>query len=194
MKKLFIVILLLISINAFSQQSYIGTTTIKASTRLRNQPSSSGEVITTIKKNKTIKVLKYSGDSYWQVEYKNEIGFVNDVTLVITEEMNKAIKEDEGKKVLSELKQKQDILAAQQKKRAERKEKLAEKYGVLNANFILNGKLFTGMTKEMVIESIGKPDDINKTTGPWGVHEQWVYDKKNMYVYFENGKLTSWQE
>ena len=48
------------------------------------------------------------------------------------------------------------------------------------------------MTPRMVIESIGSPNDINKSTGSWGVHEQWVY--RNKYLYFENGKLTSWQE
>jgi hypothetical protein len=39
--------------------------------------------------------------------------------------------------------------------------------------------------------SIGKPEDINKSEGSYGTNEQWVY--KNRYVYFENGKLTSWQ-
>ena len=50
------------------------------------------------------------------------------------------------------------------------------------------------MTKEMVIESIGKPDDINRTVGSWGVHEQWVYDKRGLYIYFKNGKVTSFQD
>ena len=47
------------------------------------------------------------------------------------------------------------------------------------------------MTKEMAIIALGEPDDINKTVGSWGVHEQWIYNK--LYIYFENGKLTSYQ-
>ena len=50
------------------------------------------------------------------------------------------------------------------------------------------------MTEAMARESVGYPDDINKTTGAWGVHEQWVYSENDMYLYFENGKLTSWQD
>jgi hypothetical protein len=44
----------------------------------------------------------------------------------------------------------------------------------------------------MAIISLGNPIDINKTVGSWGVHEQWVYNN-NMYLYFENDKLTSYQ-
>ena len=48
------------------------------------------------------------------------------------------------------------------------------------------------MTTDMTRLSIGHPKDINRTTGAWGVHEQWVYNKR--YLYFENGILTSWQD
>jgi len=49
------------------------------------------------------------------------------------------------------------------------------------------------MSDSMARESLGRPNDINKSTGSWGVHEQWVYDTKDLYLYFENGKLTSFQ-
>ena len=42
-----------------------------------------------------------------------------------------------------------------------------------------------------VILSWGKPRNINRSIGKWGVHEQWVYP--NRYLYFENGILTSLQ-
>lgn len=57
---------------------------------------------------------------------------------------------------------------------------------------IIECKLLIGMSKEAVILSWGKPDDIHKTVGSWGVHEQWIYGSQ--YVYFENGILTSWQD
>jgi hypothetical protein len=52
-----------------------------------------------------------------------------------------------------------------------------------------------GMSTKQVIErtNMGKPEKINRTVGRWGVHEQWVYDDGS-YLYFENGKLTSWQD
>jgi hypothetical protein len=57
---------------------------------------------------------------------------------------------------------------------------------------IVAGQIALGMTPDMVRASWGKPDDINRSVGPWGVHEQWVYGYK--YLYFEDGILTSWQD
>jgi hypothetical protein len=57
---------------------------------------------------------------------------------------------------------------------------------------ILRQTISTGMTKEQVLYSRGKPDHVNKTTTRWGDHEQWVYSAY-IYLYFDNSKLTSWQ-
>ena len=51
-----------------------------------------------------------------------------------------------------------------------------------------------GMTAEEVRNSTwGKPEDINRTTTAYGVHEQWVYSN-NRYIYFDNGIVTTIQE
>lgn len=57
-------------------------------------------------------------------------------------------------------------------------------------------KLKIGMTKKQVIAIWGKPNDINRTVGSWGIHEQWVYSYvgDGCYLYFEDGRLTSWQD
>ncbi|MFC0417730.1 hypothetical protein ACFFHH_20180 [Cytobacillus solani] len=55
------------------------------------------------------------------------------------------------------------------------------------------GKIGIGMTQEEVIESIGKPTDINKTVTANGTSEQWVYPNY-VYLYFEDGILTSYQK
>ena len=71
--------------------------------------------------------------------------------------------------------------------------------------YILKGSIVIGMTKEQAIASWGKPQKINKTGTRYGVREQWCYGyyetigytrkflHTTNYVYFENGKLTSWQ-
>ena len=59
-------------------------------------------------------------------------------------------------------------------------------------NLIKSQKIKIGMTKEQVLISWGEPDSKNRSVGSWGVHEQWVYGKK--YLYFENNKLTSFQD
>ena len=69
---------------------------------------------------------------------------------------------------------------------------LTKKYGKHIAGLIIKGYVETGMTKKMCIESWGEPDDINKTSSSYGVHEQWVYGN-NSYLYFEDGILTTIQ-
>lgn len=73
-----------------------------------------------------------------------------------------------------------------------RKELLYKKYGQTNGKLISEGKVKIGMTKEMCIDAWGKPKSVNKSSGAWGVHEQWVYGLKT-YLYFEGNKLTSIQ-
>lgn len=73
-----------------------------------------------------------------------------------------------------------------------RKQLLAPKYGMQNANLILKGIVKIGMTKKMCEESWGRPIKINTTKGNFGIHEQWVY--AGQYLYFENGYLTVIQD
>lgn len=65
------------------------------------------------------------------------------------------------------------------------------RFGIKYGDLIAQRRVQNGMTEEMVVESWGRPNDINTTTGSWGVHEQWVYD--SAYVYFENGKVSAIQ-
>jgi hypothetical protein len=57
---------------------------------------------------------------------------------------------------------------------------------------ILKGNVQIGMSREMVKATWGEPENINRTVGSWGVHEQWIYG--NTYLYFENNILTSFQD
>ena len=53
-----------------------------------------------------------------------------------------------------------------------------------------------GMTREQAILTWGEPYKINKRSGSWGIHEQWVmYDRirNRVYLYFMNDRLISWQ-
>lgn len=51
-----------------------------------------------------------------------------------------------------------------------------------------------GFTREQAIAAWGRPRDINRTTGEWGINEQWVYGEYDINcLYFDNGILTSIQ-
>jgi hypothetical protein len=86
-----------------------------------------------------------------------------------------------------------ELEAKRRELEASKREKEAmTKYGIKTYNKLKGGYFWIGITREMAIISLGNPIDINKTVGSWGVHEQWVYNN-NMYLYFENDKLTSYQ-
>ena len=97
-------------------------------------------------------------------------------------------KEDYQKELAQKEQKDQERKAELQKRKAA----LIKKYGHTNGTLISEGKVRIGMTKEMCRESWGEPEDINKTTGSYGTHEQWVYGYGS-YLYFENGKLTTIQ-
>jgi hypothetical protein len=48
-----------------------------------------------------------------------------------------------------------------------------------------------GLTPDQMLLIWGQPDKVNQTVNASGIREQWVYS--NSYIYFENGKLTTWQ-
>jgi hypothetical protein len=60
---------------------------------------------------------------------------------------------------------------------------------------IEQGSVVIGMTEEQVAASIGWPKDSNRSSGPWGSHDQWIYGdgKYRSYIYLRNGRVSSWQ-
>jgi hypothetical protein len=89
--------------------------------------------------------------------------------------------------------------ADQAKKNAQlQKEKLASKakqdgyitkYGKLNADLIINGKVKLGFTKEMCLESWGPFFNPSKTVNNQGVFETWMYSVTQI-LHFKDGVLT----
>lgn len=57
---------------------------------------------------------------------------------------------------------------------------------------VLAHKISIGMTRDQVLESLGQPQDDNRTVVPGSVHEQWVYGV-GLYVYIDDGIVTGWQ-
>ncbi len=83
--------------------------------------------------------------------------------------------------------------AVRQKEAKERDEKYTALYGSQTYLKLKKGYYWIGMSDDMALISLGNPQDINRTVGTWGVHEQWIYDNKDIYLYFENGVLVSYQ-
>ncbi len=73
---------------------------------------------------------------------------------------------------------------------------LKDEYGFNDTTIglILQKAIRIGMTRNQVRYSQGSPDHVNTTKTKWGTHEQWVYQNPHKYLYFDNEKLTGWQD
>lgn len=135
-------------------------------TQIRDKPEWSGKVIAILPKYKMLEVYSFS-NGFWLIKRDSIKGYADYESIGELGEMTKIRKEYE-------------LIA------------LSKQYGEVNAKKILNYQIWIGMTPREATQSIGRPNEVNSSTGSYGTHEQWVYDKKNLY--FENGKLTSWQD
>jgi hypothetical protein len=142
---------------------------------LRDQPNLSGIELSKIPSKDTVLVFPDYEKPFFKAQYGNKVGYISYGSL------------EKNEKIL-------DIVNKSLTKENPRLARLTKKFGSQAAQKILKGQYWLGMTDAMARESLGSPDSNNRSTGSWGVHEQWVYSKKNLYLYFENGRLTSIQD
>ena len=91
---------------------------------------------------------------------------------------------------LSELEKK---VNANQDELAELKKKLyLKKYGKENGARVSLGRIWKGMTLEMLEDEWGKPDKTNTDKHPWGVFTQLFYG--DITYFFKNSILIDWEE
>lgn len=160
--------------------------------KIRDKDNSSGKIISEPKNGENLKLVDFNGDSkYWTVSYMNKIGYVNEVFI-----QNNLTVSEFKKSIL--LKKSKDEAVDKSIREKERQLRLIKMYGASDAERIFRGQYWIGMSDEMAKESLGKPDNVNRTVGSWGTHEQWTYesrtiDKTILYLYFENGTLASFQ-
>ncbi len=102
--------------------------------------------------------------------------------------VNEEIKNEKIKDSLNEIRLLEEIKI----KRIKEGNAIKKKYGLSNFNKLNSGKIWIGINKEMTIFALGKPNEINRTVTKNIISEQWVYYR--LYVYFENGKVTSFQD
>lgn len=140
---------------------------------VRLNPSYAYDVIGKIVKGTEVEVLSVEND-FFKVRFAGQIGYVE------TSSINDSKLNSLAKKV----------------KKQNEFEYLSRKYGSTDARKIVNGQIWIGMTDAMARLSKGIPKDINRTKFEWGVHEQWIYGSfpDAVYLYFENGELTTIQD
>jgi hypothetical protein len=67
---------------------------------------------------------------------------------------------------------------------------LENKYGYGMAGKLISGKIWKGMNAEMVKDSWGTADKINRIISNTIIKEEWIF--KNTWLYFENNTLLEW--
>jgi len=121
----------------------------------------------------------------WRAEYDGNIGWVSYFH----------IQQDEKKLPFYPLFE-DKIISLRQKSReeqAKRDEKRFERFPARFRYDIKNGRVKIGMTREMVIESIGRPQKENKTT--YSFRTRMVYNQNNYdYIYLANGIVSNYQK
>ena len=103
------------------------------------------------------------------------------------------IKDEYSQKAEEETLRRSEQAKIEEQKAKEEAEKEAEEAEIQRKAEAKTKGVKIGMTQEQVLESSwGEPEDINRTTYTFGVHEQWCYQGYN-YLYFEDGVLTTIQ-
>jgi len=163
-----------------------------------------GDKLLTFQGGTPVNVLDYDSlHELFQISIGESVGYTMNVNLVHTPEMaemkNRAVKERQQFYQTLRDKEAAQEQAAAKKRAVERAQRLKEKearvtrlYGPVMGRLIMARKVVIGMKKEQVVESLGRPEDINRTVLPGQVTEQWVYG--GLYVYFTDGIVTSFQD
>lgn len=155
--------------------------------KVRAEPKSNSTILKDIPIGKKLIITNFFENNYLGAYYEGVNGYVSKNAIVMNPEVASLIRyhDTQKKKInterLLEIEKSNPKLA-----------KLIRRFGEENAYKILKNEFWIGMTQNMAIESLGKPNDINSSKGSWGTHEQWVY-RNGLYLYFEDGILTSYQ-
>ena len=164
--------------------------TIISGGKIKDAPTPIGNTIETLQQERKVYIVDYDNE-YFKICDNDLCGYVSTLWIEGSPEISKYVAD---KKVLAYEIKEENIrrqISANEMQNKKREESLIKKWGVNTYNSLRKGNFWLGMTSEMAIVAFGNPNKINETVGTWGEHEQWVFD--NIYLYFENGKLTSYQ-
>ena len=84
------------------------------------------------------------------------------------------------------------------KRRRERRLALIAKYGSEHeADMIMDGKIWSGMSSEQLLDSLGKPEGVDQAVNVKKIREIWKYGKvgQNRYrnrITVDNGRVAGW--
>lgn len=166
--------------------------------KIKKTPDVMGDIILTLEEDKKVIILDYHNE-YFDVCIGSVCGYVsyswirgNELELskfIRSKKQQELEKSNENLELRRVLREREINEGIAQDLITEREN--IKKYGKVVYDKLKQGYYWLGMTNEMALISLGSPKDNNRSVGSWGIHEQWVYN--GLYLYFENGKLKSYQ-
>jgi hypothetical protein len=157
------------------------TATIKTSTRLFKDKQDLTSVIVIIPEGSVVSVLD-TDSTYFHVVFEDNEGYIFKKHAVMDKTPNT-------------FKEMQSIPAAtnaqpEQTQTDSRYDALESKYGTSMAARIYAGKIWKGMNSDMVRDSWGAAEKINRVVNGNVIKEEWIY--RSTWLYFENNTLLEW--
>lgn len=167
------------SVNTLDQDKIL-TATLKQASRLFKYKDDLTSVIFVLPAGTTV-IVTGSDEDYYRVKYENDEGYILKNHAEI--EMKSADEVESGKEPAS-------VKQEKPAREMTRLEYLEKKYGTRIATQIYAGKIWKGMTSQMVLDSWGKPQKINRSITGNYTREEWIY--KNTWLFIENNTLVDW--
>jgi len=168
--------------NQPADQNIQSTATLKSASRLFATKDDLTSVIFVIPADSVVSVLD-SDSSYFHVVYAGSEGFifkrdaVTDKTPVLSQPVMQSQPSAQNSEPIQEQQQ-------------SRYSYLENKYGSNMAPRLFSGKIWKGMTSEMVNDSWGTADKVNRMKSGNIVKEEWIF--RDTWLYFENSTLLEW--
>ncbi len=161
------------------------TAVLKSASRLFADPSDLTSVILIVPKDSIVEVLNQDPD-YLYVFYKGYEG-----SILRSHADVKEPQVPERQQVQQHANVQEAQPAGQEPRRVvSRFAYLEGKYGSSMAARLDAGKIWKGMTAEMVQDSWGVPQKINRVISGNNIREEWIY--RNSWLFFENDRLIEW--
>ena len=169
--------------NQPGDQNVTATATLKSASRLFAAKDDLTSVIIIIPADSVVDVLD-SDSTYFHVFYNDTEGYIFKRDAVL----DKLPPSSSQPAVQAQPEVKENVPVREQPQ--DRISYLENKYGPDVAAKIIAGKIWKGMSADMVSDSWGTPVKINRIINGNIVKEEWIF--KNTWLHFENNTLLEW--
>jgi hypothetical protein len=168
--------------NQSSGQKITATATLKTSSRLFASKDDLTSVILIVPADSVVSVLD-SDSTYFHVVFEDNEGYIFKRHAVLDK---MPLNTRQAIQTQAAIEQTQPAQEQQQS----RFSYLENKYGSSMAARLMSGKIWKGMDAEMVADSWGTAEKINRVVNGNIIKEEWIF--KNTWLYFENNTLVEW--